>query len=348
MIGSARKEPSETAILRVRDLQKHFPVHQSGFGKGDQFVQAVNGVSFDIERGETLGVVGESGCGKSTLGRAIMRLVEPTGGRIELMGTDITELSPKRMRPMRKHVQMVFQDPLSSLNPRMTAQDIVEEPLRIHGWRDKAEIEARSRELFDQVGLPTSSMPKYAHEFSGGQCQRIAIARALALNPSILVCDEAVSALDVSIQAQVLNLFQELQKTLNLAYIFITHDLSVVEYLSHRVAVMYLGRVVELTDTGTLFAKPLHPYSQLLISSAPSADPRIRRGEREILSGEVPSPISPPSGCHFRTRCPHAGPLCAEKIPRSIDFGGGHTVACHLHDPDEPTMSLDPPSAAVT
>lgn len=324
------------AILKVTDLQKHFPVKQAGLGKTEQFVQAVNGVTFDVRPGETLGVVGESGCGKSTLGRAIMRLVEPTGGRIELMGTDITHLQPREMRPMRKHVQMVFQDPLSSLNPRMTAQAIVEEPLHIHGWRDKAQIEKRSHDLFDYVGLPKSSLSKYAHEFSGGQRQRIAIARALALNPSILICDEAVSALDVSIQAQVLNLFQELQKELNLAYIFITHDLAVVEYLSHRVAVMYLGRVVELTDTETLFSNPLHPYSQLLISSAPSADPRIKRSERALLTGEVPSPISPPSGCHFRTRCPSASPLCAQKAPSSIDVTGGHQVACHLHDPAEP------------
>lgn len=326
------------AILKVTDLQKHFPIKQAGLGKKPQFVQAVNGVSFDIRPGETLGVVGESGCGKSTLGRAIMRLVEPTGGRIELMGTDITHLEPRQMRPMRKHVQMVFQDPLSSLNPRMTAQAIVEEPLHIHGWRDKSAITSRSHALFDYVGLPKSSLSKYAHEFSGGQRQRIAIARALALNPSILICDEAVSALDVSIQAQVLNLFQELQKELNLAYIFITHDLAVVEYLSHRVAVMYLGRVVELTSTETLFSNPLHPYSQLLISSAPSADPRIKRSARDLLTGEVPSPINPPSGCHFRTRCPSASPLCAAKAPRSIDVGEGHQVACHLHDPAEPEL----------
>ena len=334
------KDFGDEIILKVSELQKFFAVHQPGFGKKDQFVQAVNGVSLEIRRGETLGVVGESGCGKSTLGRAIMRLVEPTGGRIELMGTDITQLDPKHMRPMRKHVQMVFQDPLSSLNPRMTAQEIVEEPLRIHGWLDKEKIEKRSHELFEYVGLSRGSLTKYAHEFSGGQRQRIAIARALALNPSILICDEAVSALDVSIQAQVLNLFQDLQKELNLAYIFITHDLAVVEYMSHRLAVMYLGRVVELADTETLFKKPLHPYSQLLISSAPSADPRIKRTESEILTGEVPSPISPPSGCHFRTRCPMAGTLCAQKAPQTFSVGEGHTVACHLHDPDEPGFTL--------
>ena len=338
MIGATIDTPSDDVVLRVTDLEKHFGIRRRGFRKGEGVVQAVNGVSFDVRRDETLGVVGESGCGKSTLGRTVMRLVEPTGGRVELMGTDITHLRPKEMRPMRRHVQMVFQDPLSSLNPRMTAQDIVEEPLRIHGWRDKAKIEARSLQLFDYVGLSTGSLSKHAHEFSGGQRQRIAIARALALNPSLLVCDEAVSALDVSIQAQILNLFQDLQQELNLAYIFITHDLSVVEYLSNRVAVMYLGRVVELAETEKLFAAPQHPYSQLLISSAPSADPRIRRGETDILAGEVPSPISPPSGCHFRTRCPHAAELCAEKRPRSLTLGTGQIVACHLRDPQEPTM----------
>jgi len=322
-------------ILRVRDLTKQFPVRHIGFGGPDSFVQAVSNVSFDIRRGETLGVVGESGCGKSTLGRSIMRLTEPTSGTIELMGTDITFLAPKEMRPMRRHVQMVFQDPLSSLNPRMTAQDIVEEPLRIHRWGDRKAIEKRSSELFDFVGLSQASLKKHAHEFSGGQRQRIAIARALALSPSLLVCDEAVSALDVSIQAQVLNLLQDLQAELNLAYLFITHDLSVVKYLSQRIAVMYLGRVVELADTATLFSEPLHPYTQLLISSAPSADPRKHRSERRIPVGEVPSPINPPSGCHFRTRCPHATALCAQQAPRAIPVSPHHHVACHLHDAAE-------------
>lgn len=317
-------------ILRVRDLQKHFPIRRGRPGARGLSVQAVNGVTFDVRRGETLGVVGESGCGKSTLGRTILRLAEPTAGRIELMGTDITHLPAAQMRPMRRHVQMVFQDPLSSLNPRMTAQEIVEEPLRIHGWRDGGRIAARSAELFDHVGLSRASLGKHAHEFSGGQRQRIAIARALALSPSLLVCDEAVSALDVSIQAQVLNLLQDLQRELDLAYIFITHDLAVVEYLSHRIAVMYLGRVVELADTQTLFTAPQHPYTQLLISSAPSADPRIHRTERQLLTGEVPSPINPPSGCHFRTRCPYAEAVCAERAPGLDAVAPGHSVACHF------------------
>lgn len=316
-------------ILRVRDVQKHFPVRGSSGKTKGLSVQAVNGVSFDIRRGETLGIVGESGCGKSTLGRTIMRLVEPTAGQIELMGVDITHLPAAQMRSMRRHVQMVFQDPLSSLNPRMTAQQIVEEPLWIHGWRDRGKIEARSAELFNYVGLPQTSLAKFAHEFSGGQRQRVAIARALALSPSLLICDEAVSALDVSIQAQVLNLLQELQRELNLAYIFITHDLAVVEYLSHRIAVMYLGRVVELADTKTLFNMPQHPYTQLLISSAPSTDPRVHRGARQILTGEVPSPINPPSGCHFRTRCPYAAPVCSELAPSFDAVANGHSVACH-------------------
>ncbi|MSU91112.1 ATP-binding cassette domain-containing protein [Rhodobacteraceae bacterium 2CG4] len=324
--------PDSDVVLRVQDLQKHFPLRRAGRHGPGLSIKAVDGVTFDVRRGETIGVVGESGCGKSTLGRAVMRLVEPTGGRIELMGKDITALSRREMRPMRRHVQMVFQDPLSSLNPRMTARQIVEEPLHIFRWGDRASIEKRSAMLFDHVGLPRASLSKHAHEFSGGQRQRIAIARALALNPSVVVCDEAVSALDVSIQAQVLNLLQDLQKELNLAYIFITHDLSVVEYISHRIAVMYLGRIVELADTRALFDQPMHPYTQALMSSAPSRDPRVLGAEREVLAGEVPSPISPPSGCRFRTRCTKAHDRCAVTSPAFRSVGSGHMAACHLNE----------------
>lgn len=328
-------KPDGDLVLRVRDLQKHFPLRRGGLRGTNLSIKAVDGVSFDLRRGETLGIVGESGCGKSTLGRAVMRLVDPTGGRVELMRKDITSLSRKDMRPMRRHIQMVFQDPLSSLNPRMTAQQIVEEPLHVHGWGDRAKIQKRSAELFDQVGLPRSGLTKHAHEFSGGQRQRIAIARALALNPSVLVCDEAVSALDVSIQAQVLNLLQDLQNELEIAYIFITHDLSVVEYMSHRIAVMYLGRIVETAATRALFDRPQHPYTQALISSAPSSDPRVLCSERKVLAGEVPSPIRPPSGCHFRTRCPKAFDLCTSVSPEFRRVGPAHLSACHLLEDDE-------------
>lgn len=319
----------------VEGLQKYFPVR----GAKDRHVRAVDGVSFAVNRGETLGIVGESGCGKSTVGRTLMKLVEPTGGRIVSLGTDITHLSRRDMQPHRRNLQMVFQDPLSSLNPRMTAADIVAEPLVIHRIGSRTEIDARVRELFDQVGLPQASLAKHAHEFSGGQRQRIAIARALALKPAVIVCDEAVSALDVSIQAQVLNLLKDLQAELDLALVFITHDLAVVEYLSHRIAVMYLGRIVELTTTERIFSEPLHPYTQALISCEPNLDPNADRSARQILKGEVPSPITPPSGCNFRTRCPYATDLCAKEDPPLLTTSEGHEVACHLHDLAQPSMS---------
>lgn len=301
------KNPED--VLVVENLKKYYPVR----GAKDRYVKAVDGVSFNVRSGETLGIVGESGCGKSTVGRTLLKLVEPTQGRIVSMGTDVTNLTRREMQPHRRDMQMVFQDPLSSLNPRMTAAEIVAEPLEVHRMGERAHINKRVKELFNLVGLPQTSLGKYSHEFSGGQRQRIAIARALALNPAVIICDEAVSALDVSIQAQVLNLLQDLQDELKLAYVFITHDLVVVEYLSHRIAVMYLGKIVELTDTKSLFSKPLHPYTQALISSAPNLDPNADRSGRQILTGEVPSPISPPSGCGFRTRCPFATQLCAQK-----------------------------------
>lgn len=322
---------SDRIVLEVRDLEKHYPI-RGGFGAGaTAYVHAVNGVSFDIHEGETLSLVGESGCGKSTVGRTILKLVEPSGGSIKAMGVDVTMLSPKAMRPYRRHMQMVFQDPYSSLNPRMTAGEIVAEPLRIHLSLPQADIESRIAKLFDMVGLPASAAVKYAHEFSGGQRQRIAIARALALEPSLIVCDEAVSALDVSIQAQVLNLLMDLQRDLGVAFLFITHDLSVVEYLSDRVAVMYLGEIVEIGRTQDIFSHPKHPYTMALISAAPAPDPDADRSGRMLIAGEVPSPINPPSGCYFRTRCPHAMPICAEIAPAWKQFGDSHGAACHLH-----------------
>ena len=317
-------------VLRVSDLVMHFPIRGGLLSKEIGRVHAVDGVSFSIARGETLSIVGESGCGKSTVGRTIMKLVEPTGGTIVSMGVDITHMSRNEMRRHRRRVQMVFQDPYSSLNPRMTAQEIVAEPIRIHGMMPEAEIGSYVESLFDKVGLPRGGMEKFAHEFSGGQRQRIAIARALALNPELIICDEAVSALDVSIQAQVLNLLMDLQAELGLAYLFITHDLSVVEYLSHRVAVMYLGRIVEIADKTTIFSNPQHPYTKALISASPLPDPDADRSGRVMLTGEVPSPINPPSGCYFRTRCPEVMGVCSKKFPQTRTLSPGHEVACHL------------------
>lgn len=320
-------EPAE--ILKITDLEKYYPIRGGLISKELGRVNAVNGVSFTIKRGETLSIVGESGCGKSTVGRTIMKLAEPTGGSIVSMGQDITDLPAAEMRKHRRHVQMVFQDPYSSLNPRMTAAEIVSEPIQIHNAVPSAQIEARVADLFGKVGLPRAAMTKYAHEFSGGQRQRIAIARALALNPELIICDEAVSALDVSIQAQVLNLLMDLQGELDLAYLFITHDLSVVEYLSHRVAVMYLGRIVEIADTKTIFSDPQHPYTKALISAAPAPDPKADRSKRVILTGEVPSPINLPSGCFFQTRCPLATSVCSQSYPETQEVGNGHLAACH-------------------
>ena len=316
-------------ILRVSNLEMYFPIRGGLISHEIGRVHAVNGVSFSISKGETLSIVGESGCGKSTVGRTIMKLVEPTGGTIVSMGNDITHLSRSEMRQHRRTIQMVFQDPYTSLNPRMTAAEIVSEPIRVHKTMSENEIGQHVENLFDKVGLSRGGMQKFAHEFSGGQRQRIAIARALALSPKLIICDEAVSALDVSIQAQVLNLLMDLQADLGLAYLFITHDLSVVEYLSHRVAVMYLGRIVEIADTETIFSNPQHPYTQALISASPLPDPDADRSNRIILSGEVPSPINPPSGCHFRTRCPVVMDICSEQFPSTRILNNRHEVACH-------------------
>jgi oligopeptide/dipeptide ABC transporter ATP-binding protein len=320
---------SATAVLEVRDLKKHFPVRRGLLGRQTGKVHAVDGISFSLQSGETLGLVGESGCGKSTAGKLILRLIEPTAGEILLDGVQIDSLSRGAMRKYRRSLQVVFQDPYSSLNPRMRAKDIVAEPLRNFESLDDAEIEVRVAELFDQVGLRRDQMVRFPHEFSGGQRQRLVIARALALRPKVIVCDEPVSALDVSVQAQVINLLADLQKEFGIAYVFIAHDLAVVEHISHRVAVMYLGRIVELADKRALFADPQHPYTEALLSAVPVPEPGIK-SRRIILQGDVPSPINPPSGCHFHTRCPYAEARCRAEAPSMREVSVGHFAACHL------------------
>jgi oligopeptide/dipeptide ABC transporter ATP-binding protein len=315
-------------VLVVDTLKKHFPIRR-GFLARPDLVFAVDGVSFTIGEGETLGLVGESGCGKSTVGRAILRLIEPTAGHIHVAGQDITTLSNREMRPFRRELQIIFQDPFSSLNPRMTAGDIVGEPLRTHGLATGKAARERVAKLFDRVGLSRAQMNNYPHQFSGGQRQRIGIARALALNPKLIVCDEPVSALDVSIQAQVINLLMDLQRDLKLSYLFISHNLAVVEHISHRIAVMYLGRIVELADKTTIFTKPGHPYTEALLSAIPVPDPAIRETKR-VLQGDVPSPLHPPPGCHFHTRCPYAVARCKVETPLLREIAPGQHVACHL------------------
>jgi oligopeptide/dipeptide ABC transporter ATP-binding protein len=292
-------------------------------------VHAVDGVSFVIGAGETLGLVGESGCGKTTVGRSVLRLIEPTAGVIRLGGRDITRLGRAELRPFRREMQIIFQDPFSSLNPRMRAGDIVGEPLKVHGTVPARERRERVAALFARVGLSEAQMDNYPHQFSGGQRQRIGVARALALNPKLIVGDEPVSALDVSIQAQVINLLTDLQRELGLSYLFISHNLAVVEHISHRIAVMYLGRIVEHTDRETLFRKPLHPYTEALLAAVPVPDPAARRAKR-VLQGDVPSPLHPPAGCHFHTRCPYAEARCRSETPRLREIEPGHHVACHL------------------
>ena len=314
--------PVRETLVSVRGLVKHFPVEGS-----DEVVRAVDGVSFDIFAGETLGLVGESGCGKSTVGRCLLRLIEPTAGEILFGGEDVTSLDKKRLRQLRREMQIIFQDPYASLNPRMKVGDIIAEPLVIHNQGTKSERRDRVASLLRRVGLDPDYMNRYAHEFSGGQRQRIGVARSLALNPKLIVADEPVSALDVSVQAQVVNLLQELQEEFKLTYLFISHGLAVVEHISTRVAVMYLGRIVEIADAAELYARPLHPYTQALLSAIPIPDPRQKR-KRIILQGDVPTPINPPSGCRFRTRCPLAIEECAGIDPELREVSPGHHVAC--------------------
>jgi oligopeptide/dipeptide ABC transporter ATP-binding protein len=315
-------------VLEVLDLKKHFPVKKGILRRTVGQVYAVDGVSFAIGEGETLGLVGESGCGKSTVARTVMRLIEPTAGAIRLDGHDVTRLQKDALRPYRRQMQMIFQDPFSSLNPRMSVGDIVGEPLLVHGI---AQGKARTEQvaaLFDQVGLRRAQMSAFPHEFSGGQRQRISIARALALNPKLIVADEPVSALDVSIQAQVINLLMDLQREKRLSYLFIAHDLAVVEHISHRIAVMYLGKIVEYADKKTLFTEPLHPYTEALLAAVPVPNPKLKRARR-LLQGDVPSPINPPPGCAFHTRCPYVEARCKSEVPRLVELAPGHGVACH-------------------
>ena len=321
-------------LLRVDDLKVHFPVMRGVLLKKQVgTVHAVDGISFTLARGETLGLVGESGCGKSTTGLAVLRMQAATSGRIEFEGQDITQYTKAQMQPIRQRLQMVYQDPYGSLNPRMKVNDIIGEPLVVHGLAtDKAVYDNRIAELMRSVGLLPDMADRYPHEFSGGQRQRIGIARALALEPSLIICDEPVSALDVSIQAQVVNVLQELQDRMGLAYLFIAHDLSVVRHLSHRVAVMYLGRIVEIAPRDALYQEPMHPYTQALMSAVPVADPVVERmRKRIIVQGEVPSALKPPSGCRFHTRCPMAMDRCKSEDPLLADLGQGRSVACHLH-----------------
>ena len=315
-------------ILVARDLVKHFPVRKGLFGRLAAHVKAVDGVSLEIAPGETLALVGESGCGKSTLGRMLLRLIDPTSGTISFMGEDLTRLGEAEMRARRRHMQIVFQDPYASLNPRMTVADIVGEPLKLHGIVPPAGRAARIAELLSLVGLRPEHARRYPHEFSGGQRQRIGIARALAAEPRLIVGDEPVSALDVSVQAQVLNLLLELQQRLRLTFLFVAHDLSVVRHISDRVAVMYVGQIVELAPTKSIFERPLHPYTAALLKAVPVADPRVPAGD-VLLKGEVPSPASPPAGCYFNPRCPFADERCRREAPVLRELATGHSVRCH-------------------
>jgi oligopeptide transport system ATP-binding protein len=330
---ASAQSTEERPLLDVRNLIMHFPLTQGIIiQRKVGAVQAVDGVSFTVKKGETLGLVGESGCGKSTTGRAILQLYKPTAGEVVFDGKDLTKLDSGDMRKMRRHLQMIFQDPYASLNPRMTVGNIVSEPMQIHNLVPKAERTKRVQELLQTVGLNPYFANRYPHEFSGGQRQRIGIARALAANPDFIVCDEPVSALDVSIQAQIVNLLEDLQDQFKLTYLFIAHDLSVVRHISDRVAVMYLGKIVEMADRNELYENPMHPYTKALLSAVPIPDPVIeRRRERIILTGDVPSPINPPTGCHFHTRCPYVMDICKQVDPPYTAKGPDHLVACHLY-----------------
>ncbi len=323
-------ESKNDRLLEVKGLKKYFPITGGLLRKTVGYVKAVDGVDLFIKRAETLGLVGESGCGKSTLGRAILRLIDATEGEITYNGQNILELTKEEMRELRKKMQIIFQDPYASLNPRMTVGDIVGEPMDIFGLAKGREKEERILELLNIVGLDVQHIRRYPHEFSGGQRQRIGIARALAVNPEIIICDEPVSALDVSVRSQVLNLMQELQQKFQLTYLFISHDLSVVKHISDRVCVMYLGKIVEVSEKNELYSNPLHPYTKALLSAIPIPDPEAKR-ERIILEGDVPTPINPPTGCRFHTRCQYTMPVCSQQEPILKDIGNEHFVACHLY-----------------
>ena len=330
--GRSGDRSAGAALLAVSHLTKHYASPSRFLGRARAVVHAVDDVSFGIAEGETLGLVGESGCGKSTIARTVLRLVEPTAGAIEWRGQSIERLSSSAMRPYRRELQAVFQDPYASLNPRMRAADIVAEPIRNFEDASDEAIAERVRSLFERVGLRADQLNRYPYEFSGGQRQRLGIARALAPRPKLIVCDEPVSALDVSVQAQVINLLVDLQQEFGLSYLFVAHDLAIVEHISHRVAVMYLGRIVELTSTQALFGAPLHPYTEALLSAVPVPDPTVRR-KRLILQGDVPSPMDLPTGCRFHTRCPYAFDRCRREEPVLTEAAPGHMVACHLRDP---------------
>lgn len=329
---------AKAPLLEVNDLIVHFPIRKGVFSRVSGAVRAVDGVSFSIARGETLSLVGESGSGKTTCGRAILRLIEPTGGKVVFDGIPISSLKRRELRALRKRVQIVFQDPFGSLNPRMTVYSVLAEILKTHRIVPRNKRRERVHELLDLVGLPPESADRYPHEFSGGQRQRIAIARALAVEPDLIVADEPVSALDVSIQSQILNLLEDLQTKLGLTYLFIGHDLSVIQHISDKVAVMYLGRIVEFGTVDDIFERPIHPYTKALLSAAPVPDPDAHK-ERQVLTGDVPSPIHPPSGCHFHPRCPDMQPSCKKRLQDLRERDAGHFAACHIHAPGDTVVS---------